>query len=313
MDKPKVGPKDFFLWVAAMAALYGGVFSFISILFDYINAVFPNPVSDNYYYGDPYFTNVSYETASLIVLTPVFLALMRVIRRDIARDPSRNETWVRRWALFLVLFVAGATMVVDLIVLLTTFLQGEDMTVGFLLKVLVVFLVAGAGFLHFLSDMRGYWERNPGKAKLVNLAVGILVLVTIVSGFFIIGTPQELRKLKSDAQRVTDLQNIQWQIVDYWQTKETLPTELALLEDSIKGYVVAEDPKTGEAYRYEKTGTLTFKLCAVFEAESAGSETNVTRPIQVGIMEENWQHGTGEVCFDRTIDPEFYPPFPKMR
>ena len=35
-------------------------------------------------------------------------------------------------------------------------LQG-DVTVRFLLKVLVVFLVIGAGFLHFLADLWGYW------------------------------------------------------------------------------------------------------------------------------------------------------------
>ena len=32
MDKPKVTPKDFVLWLGAMAALYGGVVSFITLL-----------------------------------------------------------------------------------------------------------------------------------------------------------------------------------------------------------------------------------------------------------------------------------------
>src|SRR3989344_410312 len=155
MDKPKVTPKDFVLWFGAMAALYGGVVSFISLLFEYIDTAFPNPVTDPYYYYDPYFSSISYEMASLIVLTPVFLVLMRFIRRSIAEDPSRNEIWVRRWALFLTLFLAGATMVIDLIVLLHTYLQGEDLTTGFLLKVLTVLLVAGLGFMHFMADIRG--------------------------------------------------------------------------------------------------------------------------------------------------------------
>jgi len=38
-------------------------------------------------------------------------------------------------ALFLTLFLAGLTMVIDLIVLLNAYLQGEILTVGFLLKV----------------------------------------------------------------------------------------------------------------------------------------------------------------------------------
>ena len=113
-------------------------------------------------------------------------------------------------------------MVIDLIVLLNTYLQGEDLTTGFLLKVLTVFLVAGLGFMHFTADLRGYWEREPARARMVNWAAGVLVLVTIIAGFFIIGTPQQMRVQKQDAIRLQDLQNIQWQIVNYWQQKESL-------------------------------------------------------------------------------------------
>src|SRR5690606_14140915 len=134
---------------------------------------------------------------------------------------------------FLTLFIAGATMVIDLIVLLTTYLQGEEVTVGFLLKVLTVFLVAGAGFMHFMSDLWGYWDQNPLRARLVNYAVGVLVIAAIVAGFFILGTPAELRAQKQDAIRIQDLQNLQWQIVNYWQQKETLPATLDELRDPI--------------------------------------------------------------------------------
>jgi len=313
MDKPKVTPKDFFLWVAAMVVLYSGVFAFISLLFDYINKAFPNPVRDPYYYGyDPYFSNVSSETAALIVLTPVFMLLMRLIRRDMAADATRADIWVRRWAVFLTLFIAGATVIIDLIVLLTNFLQGEEMTAGFLLKVLVVLLVAGAGFLHFLAELRGYWVANPDKAKIANWAVGVLVFATIVAGFFIVGTPMELRQAKQDAQRVQDLQNIQWQVVNYWQQKEELPTNLEELRDPIGGYNIPKDPKTGAAYTYERTGNLTFEICAVFETEG-GMNPSFARPVMdPGGMEDNWEHGAGEKCFERTIDPERYRPYGKI-
>jgi hypothetical protein len=33
---------------------------------------------------------------------------------------------------------------------------------------------------------------------------------------------------------------------------------------------------------------------------------DVGKPIQ-----DNWQHGAGQQCFDRTIDPQRYPPFQK--
>lgn len=247
--------------------------------------------------------------ASLIVLVPVFLVLMRLIRRDIAADPSRNEIWVRRWALFLTLFLAGATIVVDLIVLLNTFLQGEEMTAGFLLKVLTVLLVTGLGFMHFLADLRGYWQAQPARAKMINYGAGLLVIVTIIAGFFIIGTPQEIRTMKQDAIRVQDLQNIQWQVVNYWQQKEVLPTTMSELNDPISGSSIPVDPKTGESYTYRATGKASFTLCATFES-AGGQNSSVAKPVESGVS-ENWQHGAGEVCFDRTIDPERYPPYGK--
>ena len=158
-NKPKTTPKDFFLWAGAMVALYWSVVAFLGLVFDYINYAFPNATSYSYYPSNPYQSGISYEMASLIVLFPLFVVLMRVIHTDIVRDPSRSEIWVRRWALFLTLFVAGATMAGDIIVLLTSFLNGSDLTTAFLLKIALVFLVAAAGFMHFIADYRGYWEK----------------------------------------------------------------------------------------------------------------------------------------------------------
>ena len=320
MDKPKVTPKDFFLWIAAVAALYGAVVAFVALLFDYINHAFPNPVQYGYYY-DPYSSSISYEMASLIVLTPVALLLMRLIRRNMVDDSSRKEIWVRRWALFLTIFIAGATFVIDLIVLLNAYLQGEDLTMGFLLKVLTVLLVASLGFMHFMADVWGYWDREPARARMVNWAVGALVLVTIIAGFLIVGSPQQMRAQKQDAIRLDHLQQIQWQIVNYWQQKEGLPVFLEELNDPISDFSVPVDPETGESYGYElsigKTGTLPkFTLCATFATEGGSrggypsTRSTVPSPNGKGLA-DNWQHDVGKSCFERTIDPAMYPPYPK--
>ena len=314
IDKPKVTPKDFFLWIAAMIAFYVSVFSFIALLFDYINYAFPDVLN---YYVDPYSGSIRYEIASILVLFPVFLVLMRLIRNDIQRVPEKKDLWIRRWALFLVVFIAGATIVGDLITLINYFLGGE-ITTRFLLKVLVVLLVAGGGFLHFLADIRGYWVQFPERARMVGYGVALLVLATIASGFFIMGTPSQIRMFRLDDQKVGDLQNIQYQVVNYWQLKQELPADLVDLEDPISGFIPPRDPQTGDAYRYEKIGNLSFRLCAAFNAESRAQSSAVRampyEPIAVmngkgGLTNENvWQHGAGEQCFDRTIDPEKYPP-----
>ena len=313
MDKPRVTPKDFVLWLGAMATLYGGVIAFIALIFDYINHAFPNAVTGEYY-ADVYSSSISYETASLIVLTPLFLVLMRLIRRDIARDPTRAEIWVRRWALFLTLFIAGATMAIDLIVLLTYYLQGQDLTIGFLLKVLTVLLVIGLGFMHFMADLWGYWAQERTKARMVNWAVAILVIFAIVGGFFIVGSPQYQRQLKQDATRVQDLQNIQWQVVNYWQQKESLPATLADLKDPISNSIVPVDPATGAAYEYKRLSPLDFELCATFATigDSGAVRSVPVSPAGDGVQEDSWAHPAGRQCFERAIDPERYPPYSKQ-
>lgn len=317
MDYPKSTPKDFFLWAGAMITLYAGVFSFVSLVFDYINYTFPDPLS--YFPADPYQSGISYEMASLIVLAPVFLILMRVIRRDIIAHAEKKEIWVRRWALVLVLFVAGATIVGDLIVLLTTFLNGEELSVRFLLKILVVLLVASAGFMHFLADLWSYWDRFPARARAINYATAILVILTVVAGFFIVGTPGQAREYRFDEQKISDLQNIQYQVVYYWQRKQVLPATLADLNDSLSSYTIPTDSQSGKAYAYEATGPLAFKLCADFNRDSRAvrqGERGINMylpsasPVYGGKggTEDNWSHGAGTVCFERTIDPALYPP-----
>ncbi len=320
MDKPKQTPKDFFLWAGAMVSLYASIIAFITLFFNYIDCAFPNVLRDSYYYGysDPYQGGISYAMATLIVLTPVFLILMRLIRRDIARDESRRDVWIRRWALFLTLFVAGVTIIVDLITLLYTFLSGGDLTTAFLLKVLVVLLVAGAGFMHFLADLWGYWVQYPKRAQMIGYGVAALVLVSIISGFFIIGSPASARDKRLDTQRVSDLQNIQYQVVNYWQQKEKMPKSLQDLYDPISNSYIPADPQTGKAYTYQAAGGMSFKLCATFSREGDSGymyypkSVSVSEPAAAGTgISDNWKHAAGEACFDRTIDPERYPPYKK--
>lgn len=311
MEHAKATPKDFFMWAGAMVALYGSVIAFLGLMFDYINYAFPD--TSLYYYVDPYQGGVAYEMASLIVLAPLCLILMRLIRRDIHKDASRAQVWVRRWALFLTLFVAGATVAVDLIILITSFLNGEAITTAFLLKVVVVLLVAGAGFLHFMADLWGYWTKNPGLALSVTWATGALVVLSIVSGFFIIGTPREARQARLDDQRVNDLMSIQYEVVNYWQQKHKLPGSIVDLEDPISGYNNPRDPETGELYVYRPGEGMSFSLCATFAgAGNANSGYGESMPVRAyGTLDGDWAHGAGETCFERTIDPERYPPFTK--
>jgi len=305
----KSSARDFFLYLAVIVALYISVASTLMLLFTYINTLFPDVLDYYQSFGD-----VTGPMASLIVAFPVYIFLTRFLNQDLRAHSEKRELWIRRWLIYLTLFLAGVMIFVNFITLVRYFLNGET-TVRFILKVLSVFVVSGAVFWYYFLDIKGKWDRDVKHSILAGYIAGIAVLAIIVSGFVIVGTPKELRAVRIDQERVSDLQNIQWQIVNYWQSKDTLPEQLSDLEDSISGYVAPTDPETEVAYSYEITGPLSFTLCATFATESREGELGNVRYIEkpIGGVEESWAHEAGEECFDRDIDPELYKLEPTFR
>jgi hypothetical protein len=135
--KPKTTPKDFFLWLGAMVALYISAVSFILLSHQYIDIWFPNEMI---MYGDPYSGPIRFAIASLLVMFPLFVWLLRMIHQDIRKVPEKKEIWVRRWLVFVTLFIAGLVMAIDIIILINSYLQG-DLSIRFALKAGVVFAV----------------------------------------------------------------------------------------------------------------------------------------------------------------------------
>ncbi len=320
MDKPKVTPKDFFLWAGAMIALYWSIFSLVALLFAYIDHAFPDALN---YYIDPYSGGMRFSMASIIVMFPLFLYLMRVIRMDIVADARKAELWVRRWLLVLTIFIAGLTVAGDLITLINYFLGG-DVTTRFVLKVAVVLLISAGVLMHFIADLRGYWMEFPEKARMIGWAAVVLIFTSIAAGFLILGSPNQVRLNRFDDQKIQDLQNIQYQIVNYYQQKEKIPTALSELNDSLSGNTIPIDPQSHLAYKYQMKNATSFDICATFNAHTQqnsmyGNERSVPVAAPTGTsgtkgMDLNtlpWTHGPGETCFTRTIDPERYPPFKK--
>lgn len=307
----KTTAKDFFLWAGAILTLYVGITSFLTLAFEYINYAFPDPLA---YDSDPFSGAIRFAMASLIVLAPTLAVLMYFIRASIALDAARKDVWVRRWAIMLTLFIAAAVAVGDLIVVLNTFLGGE-LSIRFGLKAALIFLVASLVFMHFLADLKGYWYEHPRRAQLISIAVSILAIATVVLGFFIIGTPSDARMLRYDSQKVSDLQSIQYEIINRWQQKEALPATLDELESATGYFVVPADPQEGMSYTYRVVGPLSFTLCATFnkatvDTKGRGGYADSTS-YSYGAPDQNWKHNVGETCFDRTIDPEVYPPYTK--
>ena len=309
-QKTKMTPKDFFLYIGSMAALYVSTFSLIALFFQYIDTLFPDPLA---YYRDFYSTAMRLQIASLIVIFPVYLFLTKLTSRDARAMPEKKNLGIRKWLIYITLFIAGIAVLADLVMLLNTFLGGE-LTMRFALKILSVFVVVGSVFFYYFYDLKGVWESKQNSARLIALVVSCAVLLSVVAGFFIMGSPQKQRLFRFDEDKVSNLQSIQWQIVNFWQLKQELPETLAELEDPISGFTVPADTQTGESYEYKATDNLSFEICAVFNGKSAGPLVRGVSavpavPLKIhGLENSTWEHGVGETCFSRTIDPELYPP-----
>lgn len=298
MQPLKTTPKDFFLYFGAMIALYWSACSLIALLFTMVDSLVADQLS---YYVDPYSGGIRFAIASLIIIFPLCLVLFSVLKKDAFAHPEKFGLSLRKWLYALTLFLASAALLIDLIALLNSFLGGE-LTARFILKALSVLVVAGLVFAYCLLEIRVRPEAPTGVRKPFLFGTAFLVLAAIVSGFLVMGSPATLRKARLDDQRVNDLQNIQWQIVNFWQQKGRLPASLAeLRSDSLSGAVL---PKGN--YELKVGESKSFELCATFE--TASTPSSATSP---ALYNENWSHPSGYYCFARTIDPELYPPRPK--
>ena len=314
-EKAKVTPKDFFLWLGAMVALYVSVGSFVALLFEYIDRLF-GPGFIGY---DPYTGAMSFAIASLIVLFPLYIYLTRILNQDMRKHPEKKELWVRRWLVFLTVFGAGAAMVIDVVVLLYTFLSGSEITAAFILKVLTVLVIFGAIFYYYVEMIRGTWDRNEKRSRIIGIVVALIVFASIVGGFFIMGSPQTQRELRDDRQRVSDLQNLEFRIQDYYRDKQELPETLEDITSDNKGAFLPRDPQTRESYEYTRVDALTFELCAVFNqqlpqiADDQRAYIDEWRYRELERQAADWNHGEGRTCFEREIDPDRLKPFEVLR
>jgi hypothetical protein len=300
----KSTPKDVFLHLLNIFTFYLGVISFITLYIQYISALFPDPL--NFYYTSMA-NSVRLSTSILVIAIPVYIFTSWLLEKDLASNYERRELKLRKWLTYFTLFISAVTIIVDLIMFVFNFLSGE-LTIQFFLKVLVVLLVAGAVFGYYIWDLRRK-EMKSKTPKILAWILSFVVLASIIAGFFIIGMPAEQRQRRFDEQKVTNLQILQDQIINYWVRKEALPQNLSELEDSISGFVVPVDPESDLVYEYIVIDTLSFKLCATFKTstEDFGSTSQGSKYFYpYDSFQQRWEHEAERTCFTRTVDPELY-------
>jgi len=314
----KTTPKDFFIQFGATVALYVAAGALINLALSIIDYLNPDALAG---YFSP--SSIAWPISMLVVLVPILYVLEWLVNRDATRTPEKRDIWIRKWRIYLTLFLAVALIGGDLIALINIYLNGE-ITGRFIWKVLAILIVAGCiGKYYFFSIVSesgsGFFSRHARMIRRGNAWFGIIMVVAaIIGGFLIVGSPAKQRSIRFDEQRVNDLTTIQYQVINYWQAKQKLPTALTDLNDPISNFTVPTDPETKVAYEYVTTSSKpAFELCATFDlasqdtsgqgAYNSGVTVPMPYPASVGIISDSWAHVAGHICFDRTIDPQKYP------
>ncbi len=302
--EPKSSAKEFFLNLGAMVAMFTVAGTLINLLFTVINEAFPQITSGyNYYYN--FSSSISFPVATLIIFFPIYILLMWLLEKGYASEPEKRHVGIRKWLTLITLFIAGSAIAGDLVTVLYYFIDGQELTVGFLMKILVVLVLAVMIFLYYISDIR---EKLTSVSKKIWLGVSVaVILFSIVWGFSVLGSPRTQQLLKYDKQKVSHLQNLNIQIQQYYDIKGFLPQTIDDL--STGGYSFTKnDSQTGKPYEYVKLSETEYNLCAVFNKDLAEDTKGDVYPNRdYGYGNIFWTYPAGRHCFKGVVKPTQYP------
>ena len=137
-------------YLVSFIALYVSAISFGFLVFGLIDHTFSDPLA----YRDRFpSTGEATSIASVIVAFPLYLFLMKRLGSEMAAEPEKRRSLVRRWLTYLTLVIAAGFILGDVIALLANLLTG-DLAFLFLLKGLAILAVTTSIFGFYLWDMR---------------------------------------------------------------------------------------------------------------------------------------------------------------
>jgi len=290
-------PMQFVLQLGSLISLYLSVIFLLVLVFGLINLAFPDSAA-GYYALESAGSSVRLGIAMVLVFAPTFFFLTRKVNNIRRQTPSNAYLTLTKWLIYFSLLIGGGALLIDLVVVILTFLEGE-ITIRFILKALAILVVIGAASYYYLHDAKGYWVRNEKKSIVFGLLAMLITTLTVVYGFTQIETPAVERQASIDQQQINDLQLIQWRIQDYLSSTDRLPESLVTLEGTLP-----QAPSERTAYEYRVTDEG-FALCATFQTESFNDmfpRSFVPQTSEAIIINpDNWLHGIGLVCFERKV------------
>jgi hypothetical protein len=150
----KASPKEIFLHLFSIVALYVTAIAVGTLLFQIVNLSIHDALEGTGpWVGESARSAMRFAISSLVVAFPAYLWSLKPLRRGYVADAARGNVRIRKWLTYLTLFVAGLVVLSDAIAVIHSFLGGE-LTVRFFLKALSLGVVAASVFLYYRWDLQ---------------------------------------------------------------------------------------------------------------------------------------------------------------
>ncbi|MFP4515045.1 MAG: DUF5671 domain-containing protein [Parcubacteria group bacterium] len=260
------------------------------IIFEVLDKVFVDV-------GNSYFSMQSLKTAfsTLLISTPIYYICSHLLSKSIKKEELSLDSSLRKWLIYLILLVTSIVMLVWLVSILNSFLNGE-MTIKFILKALTALVISAMIFSYYLYNIRQKVVKKKDKVKTV-FFVASLVLIIFALGLAIIHmeSPQTTRDKKIDEKTLRDFDDINMNVNMYYNDKEELPQSLEDLKANTNLNSYPGNTVSLEDIDYNKLSETEYELCADFETSNLDDENTNLR------YGTNRLHDSGYQCLEQEI------------
>ena len=259
------------------------------IVFEVLDKVFVD-VSNSYFSMQALKTAFS----TLLISTSIYYVCSHLLSKSIKKQELSLESSLRKWLIYLILLVTSIVMLVWLVSILNSFLNGE-MTIKFILKALTALIISAMIFSYYLYNIRQKVVKKKDKIKTIFFVASLLLVVfSLTLAIVHMESPQITRDKKIDENTLRDFDTINMNVNMYYNNKE-LPESLQELKsdsnlNSDLGSVVSH-----EDIEYNKLSEAEYELCADFKTSNLNDENTNLR------YGSNRLHDKGYDCIEQKI------------
>jgi hypothetical protein len=259
------------------------------IVFEVLDKVFVD-VSNSYFSMQALKTAFS----TLLISTSIYYICSHLLSKSIKKQELSLESSLRKWLIYLILLVTSIVMLVWLVSILNSFLNGE-MTIKFILKALTTLIISAMIFSYYLYNIRQKVVKKKDKIKTIFFVASLLLVVfSLTLAIVHMESPQITRDKKIDENTLRDFDTINMNVNMYYNNKE-LPESLQELKsdsnlNSDLGSVVSL-----EDIEYNKLSEAEYELCADFKTSNLNDENTNLR------YGSNRLHDKGYDCIEQKI------------